>query len=71
MALRWSPENLRDTRHQRGMSKSALARRLETQWATVHAYERGKATPTVARLCALADVLGVTVSNFFTDDEAA
>ncbi|MDO0938664.1 helix-turn-helix transcriptional regulator [Streptomyces sp. DG2A-72] len=68
MALRFSPDDLRDARCERGITKSALARQLETAWASVHSYERGQATPTMARLCQLADILDVPVSRFFRDD---
>ncbi|WP_217251905.1 helix-turn-helix domain-containing protein [Streptomyces sp. AC602_WCS936] len=68
MPQKFSPEALTVARG--AVSKYKLAQDARVPWAAIHAYENGMTTPTVARLCALADALGCDVAVFFRADDA-
>lgn len=71
MARSFSGEKLRAHRVAAGFKPEALAPRINRSVFTVHQYERGVALPSVPVLGALADVLGVSVDDFFVREAVA
>jgi transcriptional regulator with XRE-family HTH domain len=60
---------LRSLREQRGVSARALAHTLGISASAVSQIERGVMRPSVARLIAITDALGVPLAEVFDDDE--
>jgi transcriptional regulator with XRE-family HTH domain len=55
--------NLRRLRHERGLTLEAVAERAEVSKGTVIGVEQGRANPSIATLCRVADALGVGVAS--------
>lgn len=55
--------NLRRLRHDRGLTIDAVAERADVSKGTVIGVEHGRANPSIATLCRLADALGVGVAS--------
>lgn len=62
------PDRLRHFRTARGLTLRALARELNLNHMTVCNWELGRTAPRADRIQELADVLGITVAEFFAAD---
>lgn len=62
-------ERLRLHRESAGLSQRALAKRAEVPSSSVSLIENAKVSPSVSSLKRLLDALGVSLSQFFGDDE--
>lgn len=64
-------KRIRTLRKAKGFdSIEAFAHALGFSWITVSRYERGKSTPDLDRLHQIADLLGVSISELVTEEEA-
>lgn len=68
---KWNPAALEDARTMNGLTRHALALRCGVPWHVINQYELGNTTPSVKRVCTLADALGVPVAHFFTGNPDA
>lgn len=71
MTRTFSGQRLREHRIAAGLKPEALAPRINRSVFTIHQYERGVALPSVPVLGALADVLNVSVDDFFVREAVA
>ena len=55
------PERLRQLREERGVSQASVSKELGVSRYAVYSYEKGKTSPTLDGLVALADYFDVTV----------
>jgi transcriptional regulator with XRE-family HTH domain len=70
MARIFSGPRLREARKSAGLSVEQLAISVCRSAYSVHEYQRGRVTPSVATLAALADTLGCTVDDLLTEETA-
>lgn len=61
---------IRDIRESRGLSQAALARLAGVAQASISAIETGKQVPTVEFLARLCHAVGMSLRDFFSDDDA-
>jgi transcriptional regulator with XRE-family HTH domain len=64
-------DRLRAERQSKGMTVREIARRVRVSPSLISQIERGKVNPSVSTLWALVTVLGVPISDLFSDVEAA
>lgn len=57
-------EKLRAIREEKGMTRMALAEASEVPFGTIHGYESGRRSPTLAATLKLAKALGVDCTAF-------
>ncbi len=64
------PERIRELRHKRGMTQTALGKIIDVGPDTISTYEKGKFYPEVRKLIVLADFLDVSIDYLLgrTDD---
>ncbi|MFM9790145.1 helix-turn-helix transcriptional regulator [Streptomyces turgidiscabies] len=70
MARHFSGQLLRETRKAAGISIARLAIGVDRSVYTIQEYERGRATPSVPTLVAMADALGRPVDDLLVEEEA-
>jgi transcriptional regulator with XRE-family HTH domain len=70
MARHFSGRRLREARIASGLSTERLALTISRSAYSIHEYERGRVTPPVDVLAAIADTVGCTVDGLL-DEEAA
>ncbi len=62
------PERLRDIRTAAGLTATQLAAKVGRSEQSIQLYERGSVTPPIEMVYAMADALGVSVSDLVNDD---
>ena len=60
---------IRDLRNQNGLTQEELADRTELTKGFISQLERGLTAPSIATLSDIANCLGITLSDFFKEDE--
>jgi transcriptional regulator with XRE-family HTH domain len=66
----WYGRRLRDIRQQRGLSQADLGRRVRLTAAQIHQLETNVCQATLATALALAEVLGVPITEFVSPHSA-
>lgn len=62
-------ERLRELRKQRGFTQEEIALRAEITTSYYGQLERGTANPTISTLNKICDVMGVSITDIFTDSD--
>ncbi|MCY0962794.1 helix-turn-helix domain-containing protein [Streptomyces sp. H27-H5] len=70
MARHFSGRHLRETRKAAGISIELLAITIARSAYSIQEYERGRVTPPINVLAAIADALGRPVDELLTEEEA-
>lgn len=65
------PKRLKELRECRGISVYKLSKISEISSTYLHELERGEKQPTVEKVYQICTALGITLSEFFTDDQEA
>jgi transcriptional regulator with XRE-family HTH domain len=62
-SLKEFKDNLRDLRKKHGLSRQQLAKKTGISKTSLSGYEMGTSSPTLPKMCALADYFGVSLDD--------